>query len=116
MQTLNRVYWTTNTSPPACDSTNYFEFSALACQRALDALAANQGGSYQDFFAQYDPGTQDRWESLSNNYHSRTVECADDLPDPTVNWPGHGDGNNASAVYPRDGDHSRPWTRDPGLT
>jgi type IV pilus assembly protein PilY1 len=106
-----RVYWTTNGSPPSCDTSNWFAISALKCRRALDALAANQGGSYQDNFAQYDPD-QERWERISSYYQATAIECADDLPDPAVGWAGHGDGSDPSKVYPRDGDRNALWTSD----
>lgn len=108
----NRVYWTTSGSPPSCFTNNYINLANFECQRALNAFAANQGGTYQDYFAQYDSG-QDRWERLSNYYHSRTVECRDDLPDPSVGWDGHGDGSDADEVYPRDGNQNEMWTDNP---
>lgn len=109
----DRVYWTTSGSPPSCETDNYFEMSALKCRRALDAFAANQGGSYQDYFAQYDPDEQDRWEELSGSYSTRTIECADDLPDADTGWAGHGDGSDPDKVYPRDNDQNNRWTDDP---
>ena len=110
----DRVYWTTSGSPPSCGTDNWFYLSALMCQRALDAFAANQGGSYQDHFAQYDPGSQDRWERIDDNYHSRLIECADDLPDPSIGWAGHGDGIDLDDVYPRDGNQNDRWTSNAG--
>jgi type IV pilus assembly protein PilY1 len=108
----NRVYFSTTGSTPACDSQNYFALSSLVCQRALDALTADQGGTYRDQFAQFNPDEQLRWERLSGLEPLRLVECADDLPDPSVGWPGHGDGSNSAAVYPRNGDAAARWTSE----
>ena len=109
----NLVYWNYGSFIPACDTGNYFNASALVCQRAVDALAANQGGSYQDYFARYnsDAGVE-RWEFLEVGSTSDPIECQDDLPDAAVSWPGHGNGLNASDVYPLDGDAGNLWTDD----
>jgi type IV pilus assembly protein PilY1 len=107
---VNRVYWSTSGSPPSCGTNNYIELANFQCQRALDAFAAAQGGTYLDYFAHFDPGSQDRWENLSSSYHTRTVECQDDLPDPSIGWLGHGDGSSSTAVYPRNGDQNQLWT------
>ena len=109
----DRVYWTTSSSPPSCWTWNYFELSVFQCERARQAFASPGGGSYQDYFAQYDPGRQDRWESLSSSYHNRTIECEDDTPDADIGWAGHGDGSSATRVYPQDGDQNNLWTSDP---
>lgn len=106
----SRVYWSTNGTPPTCGTSNYIELANFYCKRALDAFAASAGGVYQDYFAHYDDVTNLRWEELSNTYHTRAVECEDDLPDPSVGWPGHGDGSSATAVYPRNGVGSQRWT------
>jgi type IV pilus assembly protein PilY1 len=109
----NRVYWTTGNNPPSCYTDDYFNMSALVCQRARNAFDAPNGGSYQDHFAQYDPGYQNRWERLSDDYNDRLIECADDLPDAGSGWAGHGDGSDPDEVYPRDGDDGELWTDNP---
>ena len=98
----SRVYWATNGRPPtSCTTGRWFNLSALMCRRALDAFAVVQGGMYTDIMAQYDPGSQDRWERIASSQKSRLVECEDDRPDPSVGWAGHGDGINTSRVYAR---------------
>ncbi|HUF71473.1 MAG TPA: PilC/PilY family type IV pilus protein [Gammaproteobacteria bacterium] len=109
----SRVYWSTTGTPPACSTSNYFNLSALTCQRALTAFGANQGGSYHDVFGQFDPD-QGRWKTIAAPEKDRLVECADDLPDASIGWPGHGGtAGSAAAVYPRNGNDSQPWTNDP---
>jgi type IV pilus assembly protein PilY1 len=105
-----RVYWSTGGRPPGCSTTQYVEMSAFYCKRALDAFAAVNGGTYQDYFAQYDNGTQKRWETLSSSYHTLPIECQDDLPDASIGWAGHGDGSSATAVYPRNGNTAQLWS------
>jgi type IV pilus assembly protein PilY1 len=106
----DRVYWTTGGNPPACWTSSYIEMANFHCERAMEAFRADQGGTYQDYFAHFDPGSQDRWENLSPSYHTRDVECRDDLPDPASGWAGHGDGSSATEVYPRHGDQNNRWT------
>ncbi|MDX1562482.1 MAG: hypothetical protein R3305_06120, partial [Gammaproteobacteria bacterium] len=109
----DRVYWTTNSSPPSFGTDRWFYMSSLVCQRARDAFAAQQGGTYLDIMAQYDPGSQDRWETIASSQKSRVVECQDDLPDSSIGWAGHGDGSSTTAVYPRNGNQNQRWTTDP---
>ena len=105
----DRVYWSTNGTPPDCSTENYFNMSALKCQRALTAFGASRGGDYNDIFAQYDP-TQQRWETIAASEKSRLIECADDLPDASSGWPGNGADATSPAVYPRNGNNSQLWT------
>ena len=107
----SRVYWGTNGIPPDCSTTNYFNMTALKCGRALTAFTTNQGGVYNDVFAQYDP-TQDRWETIAADEKDRLVECQDDLPDASIGWSGHGVDAVSSAVYPKNGDNTALWTSD----
>lgn len=102
----SRVYWSTTGTPPTCGAgeTAYFMRSGLKCRAALDAFAAQSGGTYRDMLASYDSGTQKRWEALSTGEHNRPVECAED-------WGKSGDEPSASGVvYPRNGDSANLWT------
>ena len=107
----SRVYFSTSASPPSC-GTNYYYFNltALMCRRALDAFAAPLGGTYTDNMAQYDPGTQDRWERIDASQKNRLIECQDDRPDASIGWAGHGDGSSATAVYAQNTDQNNRWT------
>src|SRR5687767_14212849 len=49
-----RVYWTTGTTPPPCNTTQYFDRSVLHCKKALDAFGVANGGVYTDEMAAYD--------------------------------------------------------------
>lgn len=106
----SRVYWSTGGTPPNCNTNNYIELANFHCQRARNAFAAVQGGTYQDHFAHYDSGSQRRWETLSSSYHTRPVECADDMPDVSSGWSGHGSISSPSVVYPRNGNTGQLWT------
>jgi len=105
-----RVYFSRTSSPPGCDTGDYFALTALVCRRALDALASPHGGSYRDRFARFEPTERRRWQRLSGQAPLDPVECQDDLPDAASGWAGHGDGSNAAAVYPRNGNAASPWT------
>ncbi|HZI45109.1 MAG TPA: PilC/PilY family type IV pilus protein, partial [Ilumatobacter sp.] len=97
----NRIYWRRNTGDaPECDSDNWFDASALRCDRAIQAMAVT--GFYTDTMAQYDPSTGSngrRWEGLDDAYHDRVIECEDDNGL-------HGDGTDTSNLYPRNGSTS----------
>lgn len=109
----SRVYWSTTAEAPDCSSEKYFNLSALKCQRAIDSFNAPMGGRYYDNFAQYDPGFQDRWETISESSKNSIVECEDDLPDTDIGWAGHGETTGSADVYPRNADDTQPWTDDP---
>lgn len=113
----NRVYWQETgwfgTEPPdsdECSSTDrWISDSALVCRRALDAFEVMDGGTYTDTFAQFHPSdvwwSNDRWDDIAAGSSDRVVECEDD-------WGEHGDGSDATEVYPRNGDSSNLFTSD----
>ncbi len=103
----SRVYWRTDTggTPPACSTNNYVNNPAFTCNAAM--VAFRTAGFYIDVMAQYDTGSDKRWETLSNSQHDRFVECEDDAGL-------HGDGIDASKVYARNGNTSQLWTSDSG--
>ena len=107
----SRVYFSTSGNPPDCSYTNnYFNLSALLCQRAIDAFNTPKGGTYTDYVAQYDEGVQQRWETINAYQKNYVIECQDDRPDPSIGWAGHGDGVNTSKVYARSGTPTAKWT------
>ena len=75
-----RVYWKPGTgNPPTCSTTQWFEASALKCQRALQEFALMNDGTYwDDHMAQYDPNSGGRWRDLVATEKTRFVECQDD--------------------------------------
>jgi type IV pilus assembly protein PilY1 len=109
----SRVYWSTSSSPPTCETSSYFNLSALQCQRALDAFAAPLGGTYTDIMAQYDSGSQRRWETIAASEKSRPIECRTDRPDASIGWGGHGDGSSPLRPYARNGNTSALWSDNP---
>jgi len=106
-----RVYWRDVTgggssSPPACSSSNWFDLSAFTCGAAIQAFASS-GYYVADRMGQYDPATDDRWETIDANQKSRLVECQDDSGV-------HGDGVDLAKVYARNGDDTQLWSAAPG--
>jgi type IV pilus assembly protein PilY1 len=104
---VNRVYWRTGTgNPPACSTSNYFNLSALRCEKALKAFGT--AGYYTDNMAQYDPSTGSggkRWETIASAQKTRIVECEDDRGL-------HGDGVDGSKLYARNGGTSAGFWGD----
>lgn len=101
----DRVYWRRSTGePPDCDTQRWFSRQALVCQRAR--LAFMSSGRYTDRFAQFDPGTDERWESLADDQKDRFVECQDD-------GGRHGDGSDSAEVYAQNGAKNDLWSTDP---
>ncbi len=109
----DRVYWSSNGSPPECGTANWFDSVALRCRRALDAFARRFGGTYTDNLAQYDADRQHRWEHIAAESRAAPVECEDDRPDPGSGWAGHGRHDGSQAVYATNGDAAAPWASDP---
>jgi type IV pilus assembly protein PilY1 len=99
-----RSSWSGSETPPACDSVQTFDRSALECHAAFDAFATT-AGRLTDQFAVYNPSNgHERWEELNaSNPSSWSVECEDDNGR-------YGDGNDTSAPYAQDGDGNDPWT------
>src|SRR5690606_17946718 len=102
----NRVYWRTGSGePPNCSTDRWFERSSLRCQAALNAFAQPGGGIFIGRAAQFDPTSGSggrRWETISNSQHSRLVECQADEGI-------HGDGVDATRLYPQNGNGTQPW-------
>ena len=100
----DRVYWRTGTGdPPGCGTRRWINRDALMCDVGFQAFASG-AGRYTDRMAQYDPGSQDRWERISQWQHTRLVECEDDSGL-------HGGGSNPTdEVYARNGDDNQLWT------
>lgn len=110
----SRVYWQEarwwGTEPPdssECSSTSrWFNRSALACERALTAFGASDGGTYTDTMAQFHTTSwSERWDDIESGSKDNIIECEDD-------WGLHGDGSDASEVYPRHGDETSKFTAD----
>ncbi len=92
----NRVYWRLGPgSPPDCNTSRWFDMSALKCKAALDAFTT--AGYYQGLMGQYNnANSAKQWEALSSNRKSNVVECADDAGI-------HGDGVDTTRLYARNG-------------
>lgn len=78
----NRVYWRRDTGdPPECeddDDDNWFDTAQLACNAAVQSLAAS--GTYvADRAAQWNPAsTRLRWEEIRASARNQPVECRAD--------------------------------------
>lgn len=74
----NRVYFTTNNTPPTCSSNNWFTKTYNKCQASTTPLASM--GSYSGLLAAWRSDTK-KWVALSgssNSTRNRNVECKDD--------------------------------------
>lgn len=106
----SRVYWVRDSGspfyPPSCSTDNYFNLTALTCKPALNALAAGGAGLYAaDRAAQYDSGSDTRWEQIRSTDKTKLVECNADAGV-------HGETDASTAKYATDSGSIR-WTTDP---
>ncbi len=83
-----KVYWKAGTgAPPTCSTSNWFNATALKCNKATQAFASS-GQYWDNHMGQYDPSGSGTWRDLSSSQKSRVVECQDDRNI-------HGDGGTA---------------------
>ncbi|MEM9055875.1 MAG: hypothetical protein AAGD86_00270 [Pseudomonadota bacterium] len=93
------VYWREgSTTLPSCGN-QWFDRAALTCDQMASALDANGFG--WDRAARWDEDDR-RWRSLDEDDKDSLVECEDDFGL-------HGDGIDASRVYPAER-RNGPWT------
>ena len=71
----NRLYFSTNSTPPGCNSQNYIDASVNYCQASVGLL--NNVGTYTDEMQAWRAGNTKRWVDLSTT-HSRPMECQND--------------------------------------
>jgi type IV pilus assembly protein PilY1 len=105
------VFWSQDGNLPTCTSNNYFNWGALNCIRALNALNAPLGGVYAaGRLAQFNTGTN-RWQTLSATQKNLVVECQVDRPDASIAWVGHGPlATPTPRVYARDAAPANNWS------
>ncbi len=99
-----KVYWKTGTgNPPACTTTQWFNDTALRCNRATLAFAAT-GSYYDDHMGQFDPtSSSGRWRTLVATEKDRLIECQDDGGI-------HGDGSSTTLTWASNGSGATvPW-------
>lgn len=95
-----RVYWSTDGTPPACNTNRYFTTSANKCANSVTAL--NSTGFYVGRLARYNVRNgEDRWEGLSTSEPEERVECLAD-------WGVHGE-SGATNPYPANENSGGPW-------
>jgi type IV pilus assembly protein PilY1 len=111
----DRVYWSTGTGVPDCESDDWFDISLLKCKAALSSTALGTGGTgaYLDRFIRWRDNRDDdgrSWRQLSTNGDPREVECLAD----------NGNDGNLTAdltrLWPRTGstaDVNGRWTLNP---
>lgn len=98
----NRVYWSSNGTPPGCTSSQYINVSANKCDASAAALGSGGTGYYVTRAARFRVRWgEDRWSSLSTFNHTEPVECQDD-------WGVHGE-TDATNPYPADQNDGGPW-------
>ncbi|MGK0172850.1 MAG: type IV pilus assembly protein PilY1, partial [Gammaproteobacteria bacterium] len=76
----DRVYWSKDGKAPDCSTAQFFEFSKLRCNAAVNALAQGGLGTYQDRLARYATSTRD-WRGLGITPSDQSpphVECRAD--------------------------------------
>lgn len=80
-----RIYWTTNSTPPSCSSTQWVPTTQNFCKAMAPAFAS--GGRFTDQAAMWrrDWGilgerswTDQRWQSLQDGANTHALECEDD--------------------------------------
>jgi type IV pilus assembly protein PilY1 len=95
-----KVYWKKGSgAPPTCATSNWFNATALKCDKATQAFAIS-GLFYDNHVTQYDPSGTGTWRNLASSQKDRVVECHDDRGV-------HGDGG--SAKYVANGRSPSPW-------
>lgn len=99
----SQIYWSTNGTPPACDTSNYFNSSANTCGDSTLALSTTGSGYYVGRFARYRNAKNDYWTNLSSSVHTDSVECQAD-------YGNHGNGTDSSKLFPADQNKGGPWT------
>ncbi len=81
----SRIYWSTNSTPPACSTTQWFPTTQNYCKAALSPLASS--GRFTDQAAMWrrDWGlfgersfTDQRWQTLQAGANNHALECEDD--------------------------------------
>ncbi len=90
---LNRVYWTTGTTPPDCNTEQWIDADSFICQQGVNAL--NVSGFYTDNMQRYRNSSnvsKRGWRDLRDTQHYQLVDCAADTGR-------HGDGSSDIAVY-----------------
>ena len=99
-----RVYWSSNGTPPDCSTSHYFDASVNTCNDSVAALGSSGSGFYVGRLARYRSSRRgDSWSSFSYRSHSDYVECEADNGV-------HGNGVDATKLYPADGRNGGPWT------
>lgn len=77
-----RVLYRTSSqsTPPSCNTSSYFQESNLKCAAAKTALASEAGRYANDRYIQWRPSTSttQKWRNLSDGYHTSDVECRSD--------------------------------------
>lgn len=103
----SRYYWSSTGSPPSCAYTShYIDVGSFKCDDASTALTSGGNGYYVGRLGRYNYGRRwDRWDSLSRRNHTDPVECEAD-------YGVHGDGVDATKLYPADSRNGGPWRTD----
>lgn len=105
----SRIYWSTNGTPPACDTDRYIDATANKCNDSAAALAATGTGFYVGNLARYKVSSKkgkdtSTWTNFSSGDHTSKIECE-------LDYSNHGDGVDTSKLYPANGGTTGagPW-------
>lgn len=82
----SRIYWTTNSTPPSCSTSQWIPTSQNYCKASLAPLAS--GGRFTDqaamwrrdwgLFGSERSWTDQRWQTLQSGANNHPLECEDD--------------------------------------
>ncbi|MGH8315619.1 MAG: hypothetical protein ACRETU_10775, partial [Steroidobacterales bacterium] len=101
----NNVYWNVDTgtpsTPPRCNTSNYFPRSQLKCQAAFTPLDTQ--GRYVAVKAAMWRASGNKWRNLSSGTTNQPVECAADAGI-------HGDGVDTTKLWAQNGNSASKWT------
>ena len=103
--TTDKIYWSSDGTAPTCDTSRYIMTTANLCSDSQTALGASGDGFYVGQSARYRARNNgDRWDALSRNDHTSSVECRAD-------YGIHGNGVSAN-YYPANESAGGPWRAD----
>ncbi|MGQ0591126.1 MAG: pilus assembly protein [Gammaproteobacteria bacterium] len=101
----NKIFWSTDGRPPACNTGQWFDASKSRCQAGAGALGSGGAGFYTDRLARWVAGGTRAWRQLSTSTTSPPhVECQGDQGV-------HGDGTGGTYIV---NGASGPWQSGSG--
>ncbi len=100
-----RVYWSHYGNPPTCSTSHYVAVSSNKCNDSSTPLSAGGTGFYVGRMARYRNRSSDYWTYMNHWDHTSIIECEAD-------YAVHGDGVDATKLYPANESNGGPWRAD----